>query len=301
MKLAYLIMAHNTLNHFGRLINALNSPDVHFFIHVDRKSNIVPYQEKNNLKNITFIEDRVSVFWGEFSLVQATLNLIITALDHQNEFDYLILISGSDYPLKNPKYINNYFAQRVGTEFINLVEMPNKKANKLLNRLYNYQPQTLYDYNYTIVKQIIGFVTTKVFHWQRDYIKALGDLKPYAGSEWWALSASACHYILEFTKTNPKIVKFFQNTFFPDESFFQTIIGNSKFKNKVTRNLTFTKWKNKFNPEFINMEDLQDLLILDKVMIDDVYGCGELLFARKFQDDSAELTNLIDIAILNQS
>ncbi|MBU7582444.1 MAG: hypothetical protein KAF91_05950 [Nostoc sp. TH1S01] len=300
MRLAYLILAHNTPNHFHRLINALNTHDVHFFIHIDKKSYISPYQEKNAIKNITFIVDRVSVFWGEFSLVEATLKLMQAALRYQDKFDYLILISGSDYPLKSANYIKNHFIQENGYEFINLVEMPNKKADKLLNRLYNYQPQTLYNHRYySIIKRIFGLVNTRIFHWRRDYIKALGDLKPYAGSGWWALSANACEYILWFTQTNPKIVKFFKHTFIPDESFFHTIIGNSEFKNKVTRNLTFTKWQNQLNPEFINMEDVQNLLKMDKVMIDDVYGLGELLFARKFYDDSANLTNMIDKITLN--
>lgn len=295
MHLAYLIPAHNTPNHLSRLINALNVPGVHFFIHIDRKSNNLLFEEKINIPNITFIKNRVSVYWGEFSQVQTTINLIIEALNSQNKFDYLILISGSDYPLKSASYINDSFTQRVGSEFINLVEMPNQKAAKTLERLYKYQAQTLHDNRlYKIIVKILFILINKILRWKRDYEKALVQLKPYAGSSWWALSAEACQYILLFIETNPEVVEFFKNTLFPDESFFQTIIGNSKFRTQVKRNLTFTEWKSIRNPELLTIEHLQNLKIMDKIMKEDVYGHGELLFARKFRDDSLELTDFID-------
>ncbi|NDJ23729.1 hypothetical protein GS682_19200 [Nostoc sp. B(2019)] len=295
MNLAYLVLAHNTPNHLCKLIDALNSPNVHFFIHIDRKSDNSLFKEKINYQNVTFIQDRVSIYWGEFSIVQATINLIREALSSQNKFDYLILISGSDYPLKSANYINDYLSQRSGTEFINLVEMPNQEVGKLLDRLYKYNPQTLYKNSfYRTVIRIFAVVINKVLRWKRDYKKALGNLKPYAGSQWWALSADACHHILWFIETNPKIVKFFKNTLTPDETFFHTIIGNSQFRTKVAMNLTFTEWKSVEHPGFINMEQLQRLKKMDKIIENNVYGSGEMLFARKFKDESSELTNFID-------
>jgi hypothetical protein len=295
MNLAYLVLAHNTPNHLCKLIDALNSSNVQFFIHIDAKSNNSLFKQKINHQNVAFIRDRVSVYWGEFSTIKATINLIREALNSQHKFDYLILISGSDYPLKSASYINDYFAQRAGTEFINLVEMPNQEVSKLLDRLYKYQPQTLYNNGcYRIVMRIFSAVINKVLRWKRDYKKGLANLKPYGGSQWWALSADACHYILSFVETNPKTVKFFQNTLTPDEIFFQTIIGNSKFREKVAKNLTFTQWQGVEHPELINMEQLQTLKEMDKIMEDNIYGSGELLFARKFKDESSELTNFID-------
>lgn len=295
MNLAYLVLAHNTPNHLCKLIDALNSSNVEFFIHIDRKSDESLFQEKIHHQNVTFIRDRVSVYWGEFSTIEATLNLIREALNSQHKFDYLILISGSDYPLKSASYINDYFSQRVGTEFINLVEMPNQEVSKLLDRLYKYQPQTLYNNSfYRTANRILSAVINNVLGWKRDYKKVLGNLKPYAGSQWWALSADACHYILSFVETNPKIVKFFNNTLTPDEIFFQTIIGNSQFRTKVAMNLTFTEWESVEHPELINIEQLQRLKKMDKIIENNVYGSGEMLFARKFKDESSELTDFID-------
>ncbi|WP_427159738.1 beta-1,6-N-acetylglucosaminyltransferase [Aliinostoc sp. HNIBRCY26] len=300
MKLAYLVAAHNTPNHMCRMLKALNSDHVYFFIHIDKKSDIQPYQKNLNLPNITFIQERISVYWGEFSQVQATINLIKSALSSDIKFDYLILISGSDYPLKTPSQISDFFLKNSGKEFINLVEMPNPKASKMLDRIYKYQMQTIIDKTYyRTLNKIINYGINKIIRWRRNYKKVLGDMKLYAGSSWWALSTDACHYILSYIDNHSPMVNFFKNTFFPDESFFHTIIGNSEFSENVTRNLTYTQWQATYHPEFINIEHLEMFKRMGTLRADDVYGRGELLFARKFHDNSAEITQLIDGWIRN--
>src|SRR5690349_19353849 len=99
MKIAYLILAHNTPNHLSRLVRALDSANAAFFIHVDRKSDISPFRKGLSQPNTTFLEDRVAVYWGDFSDVRATIELIKKALSHSFEPVYFVLLSGADYPL----------------------------------------------------------------------------------------------------------------------------------------------------------------------------------------------------------
>jgi hypothetical protein len=77
---------------------------------------------------------------------------------------------------------------------------------------------------------------------RREYKTYFGGLTPYAGSTWWALTNDACAYIQNFIARNRRIMKFFANTTLSDEMVFQTILGNSRFKDKVRRNLTYTDW-----------------------------------------------------------
>jgi hypothetical protein len=53
-----------------------------------------------------------------------------------------------------------------------------------------------------------------------------------------------CVYILDFVESHPKYVRYFQNTFIPEEMFFHTILGNSIYKDKLQGNLLFTDWSN---------------------------------------------------------
>ncbi|BCL36772.1 beta-1,6-N-acetylglucosaminyltransferase [Nostoc sp. MS1] len=294
MNLAYLILAHNNPSHLQKLIKALDGADTHFFIHIDAKQDISPFQSKISNENISFIKERSIIFWGEFSIVQATIDLIKAALSKQ-KFEYLILISGSDYPLKNAQYIKDFLQRKKGSEFITLVEVPHEEYRKGWDRFHQYRIS--FPSNNKIlrgVKRVLNFVINNVLHWQRNYKKSLGDLKPYAGGQWWALSGDACQYILDFIEKNPKVVRFFQTAFIPDESFFQTILGNSSFMSRIKPNLTFTKWDDSEHPNYITVELLQSFKFEDVINRQSISGCSEVLFARKFAPDSEEVIKFIE-------
>ena len=87
----------------------------------------------------------------------------------------------------------------------------------------------------------------------------------------------------------------------PDEGLFQTIIGNSEFAKDVRRNLTFADWSRPTGgPAVIDMDHLRGFANMDRIIADDPYGRGELLFARKFSDDSSQLTDFIDRHLINR-
>jgi hypothetical protein len=124
----------------------------------------------------------------------------------------------------------------------------------------------------------------------RDYKTYLGDLAPYAGSEWWALSRAACEYIVAFVREHEPLVKFFRNTICPDESFFHTILGNSPFRSKAVRSVTYADWSaGGSSPSYIGSRHIDYLAAAATFPADDILGSGEMLFARKFPDDSAAL------------
>jgi hypothetical protein len=54
-------------------------------------------------------------------------------------------------------------------------------------------------------------------------------MRPYFGSQWWALSPDCARFVLQFVADTPAFRRFFQSSFAPDETFFHTIIGNSPF------------------------------------------------------------------------
>jgi hypothetical protein len=294
MKIAYLILAHNTPDHLSRLLEALDCENSRFFIHIDKKSDIRLFQESIISKRAVFIKKRVEIFWGEFSSIMATLNLIEESLKHEETIEYLCLISGSCYPIRSPQYIESFFINNDKTEFIETIEMPDPETNKSLDRIELYHINT-FNKNIFIRKfcHILNYIMVKKKLFRRDSKKYLGNLRPYAGSSWWAITADAAKYILSFTAANPKFVSFFKNTVCSDESFFQTIIGNSKFSKNVKPSLTYTDWSipGSASPAIIDTHHINVLKNLK-------HGEGEILFARKFTDDSLELTQAIDKEII---
>lgn len=302
MKIAYLILAHDTPNHLRRLVNALQHQGDRFFIHIDKKSDIRLFGTDKYDDNVIFLEKRLNLWWGEYSIVHATLDLMSHALFSNSDFDYFILLSGSDYPIRSRIQLNRYLAENYGTEFINLTEMPNDVLDKNVDRLLYYRFQKKYDDALcaNLINRVNSFM--RKIGITRDYSNLLYPLKPFAGSQWWALTRDACHYILSFVEENQSVVHFFKNTHTPDESFFQTIIGNSSFRQKVGRNLTYADWQH-FGPPFpacINMWHIDLFRQKKPFFYTDSYGSGELFFARKFPDESEALVDEIDRLIDEQ-
>ena len=109
MKIAHLLLTHANPAQIKRLINRLQHPNAYFFIHVDLKAAIEPFTKLLNQPNIYFIKNRIKVYWGGYSIVQATINSFEEILSFDNKFGYINLISGQDYPLKNVNFIHNFF------------------------------------------------------------------------------------------------------------------------------------------------------------------------------------------------
>ncbi|CAA9892228.1 conserved hypothetical protein [Candidatus Methylobacter favarea] len=244
-------------------------------------------------ENVYVSQERIPVYWGDFSQVEAILILLRLALAEQRRFDYFVLLSGTDYPLQPVSYIESFFASNRGKEFINIVQMPCEAVGKPISRLTTYKPSPGDSQIARIMRKLL--VTTGVSSVDRDYKSHLRNLVPHGGSEWWALSREACEYIQSFVDNKPQVVNFFKHTVCPDESFFQTIIGNSPYKARTQRNLTYADWSGGgANPAYLTKIHLEFLTATASMTLDDLYGTGEILFARKFSDEAEEIVLWLD-------
>jgi hypothetical protein len=292
MPIAYLVLAHSDPQHLKRLIARLLDGDSSVFVHVDKKSDLSKFSHLQNDK-VSLIQKRVPVYWGDFSQVEAILNLLDAALSSKFAINRLVLLSGADYPIKPLQEISSFFSSHGSLEFLNAVQMPAPAAGKPIDRLNNVVVRPAHPKALQFLKRAgrkIGLLPRK-----RDHKEYLKGLIPFGGSTWWAITREAGEYILSFVKAQPDIVKFFEEVEYPDESFFQTILMNSKFKKNVARNLTYTDWRaGGSSPSTINESHLPMFLSGISFPKDDTYGDGPALFARKFKDGQDELLDYID-------
>jgi len=239
-------------------------------------------------ENVHFNEERVPVYWGDFSQVQAILLLLRTALENLQHFDYFVLMSGCDYPLRSGDYIRQFLAANRGLEFMNLVKVPS--PGKPLSRITTLR--------YPCSKPVLQLVVRALAKFgfaRRDHRNYFGAMEPYSGSTWWALTRDACQYLMEFIDRNQRMCKFFENVFAADEAFLQTILGNSPFMPRIRRNLLFEDWSTQgAHPATIDGEHVALFEVQNEVRVSDVYGEGEVLFARKFSDSDLDLLKRID-------
>jgi hypothetical protein len=287
MKTAYLVLAHNNPGVLKKAVGRLSSERAKIFIHIDRKSRLADFSGVQ-AHNVSFLKNRVPVYWAEFSGVEATLRLMQAALQDNFKAEYLFLISGTDYPLRSSAYIENLLERNRGAEFISLVKVPS--PGKPLSRI-----NTVRFPSHKPVRRFAARALAKLGMARRDYRKHLVGLDAYAGNTWWALSRESCHYILDFVEQNPKFVAYFESVFAPDEAFFHTILGNSPFKPRVRRNLLYEDWSTQgAHPVPMAKQHVTFFASRDAVRIGDVYGEGEAVFARKFADSRLELLDKID-------
>jgi hypothetical protein len=297
MNIAYLIAAHNNPAHLSRLLQALASPNSAAFVHVDKKSSIDAFTPLASAK-VQFTDARVAVYWGEFSLVEATLVLLRQAWASNPRADYFVLLSGSDYPLCPPQYIEQFLEWNRDTEYMNIVAMPNERASKPLTRLTHYK--VLNGSMTTLPEKVARRALTHLgmLPKDRDFKPVLGPMQPFAGSQWWTLSRAAVEYILNFIETRPDYTAYFRNTWFPDEVYFHTILGNSSFRERMRHNLMYTDWvAGGAHPALLSEKHVERFTESPRIHVNDVYGAGEALFARKFSDASAALLDGIDQVI----
>ncbi|RYL95745.1 glycosyl transferase family 14 [Sporolactobacillus sp. THM7-4] len=286
MKIAYLIIAHDNFDHLKRLIRAIQTEYTYFFIHIDRKA---PQVSLDEFYHVQVIPKHYAIKWGGFSMVEATIELLKTAC-HFDAFDRYILLSGVDYPIKSNTYIKELFEKNQTINFIEAEPMPT--VNKPFDRLFCYRLEC--ERNVTLKSLPVKAVNrlVRLSGIRRPYPQEHPDYRPFAGSQWWAFNDAFVDYLLNFLSENAEWITFFKHTFVPDEMFFQTIIMNSPFAATVRPTLTYVDWVS--GPPYPYTIQKLHLNLFKNEFIYASHRLSIYCFARKFNDDSAELINEIE-------
>jgi len=127
MKLAYIILAHKLPEQLIRLVNTLNVYDPTIMIHIDRRTDPAIYQTIYDAfeqhKNVFFLKRHISK-WGQMGCVQALLEGIKEIHEKGIAFDYLINLSGQDYPIKPIGQIHDILEKNNGQSYIRWNTIP---------------------------------------------------------------------------------------------------------------------------------------------------------------------------------
>jgi len=296
IKMAYAIQCHKNAQQINRLIASLDDNNVDLFLHIDKKAQFI--KEITHQPNICLINNRIDVQWGGFSQVEATLEMFNIIRSTQNHYAYIHLVSGQDFPIKSREYINGFFHNNLGAQFIQFNIYP----LHLLNRIKVYYPKCLFGRGEMrrIIRSVFKLAIMKSYFLRR---KTQQLPKLYNGSGWFSLTGDCIEYILDFVDKNKDFYRFFHNAMCSDETFFQTIILNSEYKDKVVNNnLRYIDWcaaglgspktsgwfkRGSTSPRTLLLEDYERL------------SNSKCLFARKFDlDTDANIIQRIERSLL---
>lgn len=288
MHIVYIISAYKLPYLLVRLVHRLQSGNATFFIHVDKKTPLNIFKQMTDglqfSENVYFLK-RHNCYWGDFGHVEASLQGIEELLKRDIYFDYAVLLTGQDYPLKKNDDIETFFEKNNDYSFIKYASPPDK--NWVGDRLeyWHYHifgkhirfPMDAQSGKFIILKKLLNLP----FSGKRESPPGL-DL--YGGSSYWNLSREAIYYISDYVDRNPDFVRFFRRTYISDEFFFQTILLNSHLKEKIVNDdLRHIDWSGRYGayPTIFRKDDFNELRSSSK------------LFARKF--DSSVDSDVLDM------
>jgi hypothetical protein len=259
--IAYFILVHRLPEQFKRLFKAIYHPENHYLIHIDKKTDI---QTRKNIQTFltghknTHLLESSNVTWGGYSMIQAELDGMKHLLGLNQTWDFFINLSGQDYPLKSQNIIRNFLTKNRQSNYIKVINQA-KERPETMNRIEHHFTETS-----------IGFQETKT---KRKYLQ---NTVPYIGGQWMILTRSCCEFICNSGESK-KFEEFYKNTLIADESFFQTVLMNTSFKEKIINNdkraiVWIPDGNIKLRPKTFTQQDL------------DFLQTGDNLFARKFDD-----------------
>lgn len=275
MKHAFLIMAYNNWNQLKTLISLLDDSRNSIYVHVDAKSTEFPISFFNNAVSHATLEfiPRIRVTWGGSSQIDCEISLLSHALESHS--DYYHLLSGMDLPLHTMDYIDNFFKQHAGLEFIHFSELGDSVDIRVRDRISVYHPfQNILGLNMQKVTQIAEILQRTL---QIDRLRGHQNILLGKGANWFSITDDFARYTISQW---PNYCHMFASSLCADELFLQTIAVNSPFGENIfhpqpddnyVANARFIEWDHG-TPRILHIDDFEKLKHSTR------------LFARKFDE-----------------
>lgn len=277
-RIAFVLLCHKDPDGIIRQAERLTAAGDCMAIHFDARARAEDYERIRRAlagnPNVTFARRRVRCGWGEWSLVQATLEAVRAALAAFPDATHLYMLSGDCMAIKPAEYVHA-FLDGADVDYIESFDFftsgwikTGMREERLIYRHpFNERTQKSLFYGFFNLQKRLGLTRA---------IPA--DIQVMIGSQWWCLRRRTVEWVLDFCDRRPEVVRFFRTTWIPDETFFQTIVRQVVPDREIqTRSLTFLMFSDYGMPvTFYN--DHYDLLLSQ-----------DYLFARKISPEARDL------------
>lgn len=222
VKIAFLLLCHKNAPGVIEQARALLAAGDVVAIHFDRngsEAEFVAIRAALAAEPCVTFARRVACGWGEFSLCQASLNLLEAARGAFDGVTHYYLLSGDCLPTK-PAVALHAALSRHDRDFIEVADFLDSdwiktglKAERLIYRhVFNERTQRRLFYGAMALQKRLGLAR-----------RTPPGLRVKIGSQWWLLRAATVERMLAFLKARPDVKRFFRTTWIPDETMFQTI------------------------------------------------------------------------------
>jgi len=280
MKIAHIVIAHKNPGQLERLIRRMHHPEFDFYIHIDQKIDIRPFQYLGEIEGVRFIQKRGLCNWGGYSTLRAMVNSLKEVIDNQISYEFYNLLSAQDYPIKTNQEIYDFFLNHKNQSFV--FYEPKDESDWWEGAVNRFEKYHLTDFNFkgkSAVEKLINMVMPRR--------KFPVPMEMYGGSKssWWSLNKKTAVYLTDYLKPGNDLDRFLKYCWGTDEFVIPTVLLNSPLKaTMVNDNLRYIDFPpGKANPRILEGEDMGKLIH------------SSMLFARKFDMEvSPEILDKID-------
>ena len=307
MKVCYLIQTHKNPEQIYRLIRTIkkSSSNSQVIVSHDFSGCNLDVAPLDDLSGVQVLSAK-GARGVDFAIFQNYLDAVEWLLSNNIDFDWLVNLTGQDYPIQPISQIENFLAETSYDGFLEYFEVFSKESHWSIREGY-----TRYYYKYQQIinnlpesqKQLLN--SLKVINYIQPFFRinfsygiTLGfrsstpfneNFICYGGSFFCTLSRKCIEYLYEFTQANPDVVNYYKGVCVSVESYIQTVLLNSRlFKlcNDSKRYFDFSKTRNG-HPRMLTTEDYSSLVQ------------SNAHFARKFDlNKDSNILELLDKRIL---
>lgn len=111
-KIAYILLCHKDPEAIIKQAQRLTATGDYISIHFDASANPKSFEQiKSALAendNVTYAHKRIRCGWGEWSLVEATLYAVESAVEAFPRATHFYMLSGDCMPIKSAEYIHSF-------------------------------------------------------------------------------------------------------------------------------------------------------------------------------------------------
>jgi len=263
MKQVILIHAHKDLEQLNALVDQLCDDDFIIYVNLDRKSAIDPARLHPAAR---LVKRRIDVRWGSFSQVEATLNSLreIVAVP---AFDKVVFLSAQDFPLLPNDRLKRELARVADRELLDTVAIGRGGWPVAFRYQYFYREGG------GRIERLACALANRLLRLFKVTRRLPAGLSPYGGSQWWALSRPCVLELLGCIERDRATLRFFRTVLCPDEMFFQTLVMNSSFRERVlSQNFRYIQWPDhgSGNPKVLDETDFE------RIRVSEAHFCRKL-------------------------
>lgn len=277
-KIAYILLCHKDPDAVIKQADRLTAAGDYMSIHFDARARNADFQRITaalaDNPNVTFAHRRIRCGWGEWSLVQATLYALESAVEAFPRATHFYMLSGDCMAIKSAEHTHKFLDEN-DTDFIESFDYfesdwikTGMKEERLIYRHYfNERTQKRFFYLSYHLQQRLRLTR-----------EIPGDVQIMIGSQWWCLRRRTIEWVLDFARQRRDVMRFFKTTWIPDETFFQTIVRHVVPEEEIqSRTLTFLLFTDYGMPVTF-YDDHYDLLLSQ-----------DFMFARKISSEAKDL------------